>query len=472
MHTRTFLKRGRGTTHSRGQRYRAARAVSSATLRAFRMVGANIADSRSRQTATFSAIICTCEAMAHRSANHGEHLMRHDPDGLRDLLPYASPGQARCIQAAIDAGSFRAGAKKIGVNQRTVAAAIAAARKKAALQGLSPEHDMVHTVPDGFTVKGVSTLYGADGGLKVQWVKSRADDDRREAIMREAAEAFSDELPRANPAVGPLASNDELMVLYPVTDLHIGMLSWPEETGADWNVKIAEDTILAWFKAAIAAAPPATTCVFAQMGDFLHHDSLDSVTPTSRHVLDADSRLQKIIRVSIRVMRKAIEMLLEKHKVVSVLALSGNHDQSGGIWLRELLSAHYENEPRVLVDTQADAYNCVMHGDTALFFHHGDKRTVKNVDSVFAGKFREQYGASKHAYAHVGHRHHTHVIESNLMVVEQHRTLAAPDAFAARGGWLSGRSAAAIVYHKKYGEVGRTTISPELCLDGSGANYS
>jgi len=401
--------------------------------------------------------------------------MRHDPDSLRDLLPYASPGQARCIQAAIDAGSFRAGAQKIGVNARTVAAAIAAVRKKAARSG-PPGTPYVDDVapPEGSRFYSVNThyVYPKDSLIREQWVKLSADDARRERLMREAFEAFADELPRAAPAIGPAASNDELMVLYPVTDLHIGMLSWPEETGADWNVKIAEDTIISWFKAAIAAAPPAAACVFAEMGDFLHHDSLDSVTPTGKHILDADSRLQKIVRVAIRVMRTAIAMLLEKHRTVHVLALSGNHDQSGGVWLRELLAAHYENEPRVLVDTNADAYNCVMHGETMLCFHHGDKRTVKNVDTVFARKFRERYGASKHAYGHVGHKHHSHVIESNLMIIEQHRTLASPDAYAARGGWMSGRSAAAIVYHKKYGEVGRTTISPEWCLDGSSANYS
>ena len=402
--------------------------------------------------------------MTQRSTNHGEYLMRHDPDSLRELLPYASPGQARYIQAIVEAGSFRAGAKKAGVHERTVCAAVAAARKKAALQGLSPEHDMVHTVPDGFQVKGVSTLYGADGGLKVQWVKSRADDERREAIMREAFEAFADELPRYIPQNNtPFGySEPDLLVLYPITDLHLGQLSWHEETGADFDIKIAEELITRWFGAAIAAAPAADVGVFAQMGDFLHHDSLDSVTPIGKHPLDADSRLQKVIRVAIRVMRQSISMLLEKHRKVHVLALSGNHDISSGLWLREWLAVHYENEPRVIVDVNADAYNCVLHGETALFFHHGDKRTVKNVDSVFARKFRAEYGAARYAYGHIGHRHHTHVIESNLMVVEQHRTLAAPDAFASRGGFMSDRSASAITYSKRFGEVARTTISPNM----------
>ena len=52
--------------------------------------------------------------------------------------------------------------------------------------------------------------------------------------------------------------------------------------------------------------------------------------------------------------------------------------------------------------------------------------------------------------------------ESNLMTVEQHQTLAARDAYASRGGWLSGRSAKVITYHDKYGEVGRSTINFEM----------
>lgn len=42
------------------------------------------------------------------------------------------------------------------------------------------------------------------------------------------------------------------------------------------------------------------------------------------------------------------------------------------------------------------------------------------------------------------------------------RTLAAKDAYAARGGWFSGRSTNVITYHKQYGEVSRQSISPEM----------
>ena len=53
------------------------------------------------------------------------------------------------------------------------------------------------------------------------------------------------------------------------------------------------------------------------------------------------------------------------------------------------------------------------------------------------------------------------------MIVEQHRTLAAPDAYAARGGWLSGRDAKVITYHRDYGEVSRLTINSDMIRDAT-----
>ncbi|TWH02832.1 MULTISPECIES: hypothetical protein [Brucella/Ochrobactrum group] len=76
--------------------------------------------------------------------------------------------------------------------------------------------------------------------------------------------------------------------------------------------------------------------------------------------------------------------------------------------------------------------------------------------------FREMYGRSKYAYAHIGHLHSDEGRKSGLMYVERHETLAAPDAYAAGGGWLSGRSAKVITYSKLHGEVSRLTLRPEM----------
>jgi hypothetical protein len=337
-----------------------------------------------------------------------------------------------------------------------------------ALHGNAPEHDMVHTVPEPFVVKGVSTLYATDKEtgeqrIAAQWVKSTQDRAAREALLREAAEAFASQIPRAKPTKVPARRlDDALLNLYTVTDFHIGMLAWGEETGADWDTSIAEEVLVSWFERAIAQSPPARVAAFAQLGDLLHYDGLEAVTPTSKNVLDADTRFQKVVRVAIRVLRRVISMLLAKYERVYVLMAEGNHDIASSVWLREWFAALYENEPRAIVDRSPDPYYCIEHGKTALFFHHGHLSKIGKVDAVLAGKFREVFGRTKHNYAHVGHLHHIEVKETSLMVIEQHRTLASPDAYASRGGWLAGRDAQVITYHDEWGEVGRVRISAAM----------
>lgn len=320
-----------------------------------------------------------------------------------------------------------------------------------------------YAVPDGMKVKGVSTLMNLQTGEPVlEWVKTDEDRARQAEMMRAALAGFTAKLPREKARPAPALTHADLLNCYVVTDYHLGMLAWGEETGADWDTAIAEDMLVAWFAAAVAQSPDAQTGVLAQLGDFLHWDGMDAVTPASKHLLDADTRFQKLVRVAIRVIRRVIGMLLAKHQRVHVICAEGNHDPASSIWLREWLAAAYENEPRVSVDTSADPYYCVEHGATALFFHHGHKRKPANVDTVFAAKFREVFGRTKHAFAHMGHLHHVDQKETNLMIVEQHRTLAAPDAYAARGGWMSGRDAQVITYHRAYGEVGRVRVSSQM----------
>lgn len=333
------------------------------------------------------------------------------------------------------------------------------------------EHGDEFEVPDGQKIKGVSALVDPDGREIIKWVKTDTDKESQLAAMRAAVEAFKEEIPRSELVPAPTHFNrTDLLNQFTVTDLHFGMLAWREETGADYDLKIAEKLLLDWFTAAIIMSPNAYTAILAQIGDLLHHDSHESVTPAHRNVLDADSRLQKIIRVVIRTLRRVVTMLLEKHDEVKIIMADANHDPASEAWLREMFAAFYDDEPRVVVDNSASTYYCHEHGDVSLYFHHGHKRKIGDVDSVFAGKFREIYGRTKYSYAHLGHLHSNELKSSNLMIVERHETLAAPDAYSANGGWLSGRSAKVITYHRRYGEVGRLTLTPGMVAGAANDN--
>ena len=382
-----------------------------------------------------------------------------------ELKTYATVRQAEYIDAIIECGSQRKAAKKLGIGATAIDNAITSIKRKAASKGYSPDHDMTRTVPSPFIVKGISTYYNAEGVPSGQWVKSSLDNDKFQQIMFETIESMKEDIPRIKMTKPPPLGNSSLLNCYVITDYHMGMLAWHEETGDDWDIKIAEDLLIKWFAQAIHQSPDADTAIFAQLSDFLHFDGMDAVTPASKHLLDADTRFSKLVRAVIRVLRIVITMLLQKHQNLHIIMADANHDPVSQIWLREWFSVMYENEPRVTVDTSPNPYNAYEFGNTALFFHHGHKRKVANVSHVFASQFREMFGRTKYAYAHTGHLHHLDVKEDSLMIVEQHRTLAANDAYGARGGYLSGRDAKVITYAKEYGEVSRLTINSDMLKD-------
>ncbi len=325
------------------------------------------------------------------------------------------------------------------------------------------EHGEPFEMPKTHFLGKMTVQRDPEGRVVQDWIRVMPDQVMREAAMREMVEALKEGLPTEAPAtLLPLARNEDLLNQYTVTDLHFGSLSWREETGTDYDLKIAEQLVLDWFAMAIRLSPNAHTAVLAQLGDLLHFDSLESVTPTNRHVIDSDSRFAKIVRIVIRTMRRVIKMLLEKHEHVHIIMADANHDPASEIWLREMFAAFYEDEPRLSVERSPSTYNAFEWGDVSLFYHHGHRKKPKQVDTVFAGRFRELYGKTKFSYGHTGHLHSDALFSGNLMKVEQHETLAGRSSYEAQGGWLSEQSAKVITYSKRFGEVGRITLTPAM----------
>jgi len=362
------------------------------------------------------------------------------------------------ILAALDqAGTKSGAAAMLGIDLRGLY------RRLARIEEME-EKPAPQTLPDEI-VKGRSTLYDAETGEpKLEWVKTSRDADAVREALKGAFDGFADQIPRAGFKSRPKAASDNLLSCFVITDYHLGSLAWGEETrGADWDISIAEETLVAFFETAIASAPPAKKVVLAQLGDACHYDSLEAVTPGHGHVLDSDTRLQLLARTVIRVMRRVIDMLAQRYEEIQIIYAEGNHDLATSAYMREWLAAHYEDEPRVAVDTSPDPYYCVEHGQTSLFFHHGHLKKMPEVEQAFISKFREVYGRTQQSYGHVGHLHHKVAQESSLMTVEQHQTLAAQDAYASRHGYKAERSAQVITYHRDHGEVGRVRLTPEMC---------
>lgn len=363
------------------------------------------------------------------------------------------------VIAALEAeGSINKAALKLGVARSGLQERV----KRLALKGYSPAHNMTHTVPDGYKVKGVSTLYRDDGTVAQQWVKSSADAERQLAMMREAIDAMTCDLPKLPARKAKGTYLPDLMTVYPIGDAHIGMRSWIEETGANWDLKIAERTHCGAMAELVAGAPATETATIIDLGDWVHQDSLAAVTPRSGNQLDSDGRYAKMIQVAVKVIRQCIESALEKHKFVRVICIPGNHNETGALWMSVALSQIYEREPRVTVDTQPSLFAYFQFGKTLVGVHHGHTVKMEALPGVMAADRPQMWGTSKYRYWMTGHIHNQQIKEFAGCTVESFNTLAPNDAYAANGGWRSRQNMKAIVLHKEFGEVARHTVCPQM----------
>jgi hypothetical protein len=383
------------------------------------------------------------------------------------LVEFATVRQIEYIDAIEKNGSMRAAAKALGVTKSAVQESMDRLKKSGARRGYSPEHGMTRAVPDGFFAGRISTNYKENGALGQQWVIASPDRERQREILLAAAAAMAEELPRVKPTKAPVLTDAKLASVYTLTDSHVGALCWHRENldpNGSWDLAIAERTLTGCFEHMVMASPPARTGIVAQLGDFLHSDGLEAKTPTSGHILDQDGRFPKVVQTAIRILRRVIGFALQKHERVVVLMAEGNHDLASSVWLRAMFKALYENEPRVEVIDSELPYYVYQHGQTMLAWHHGHLKKNDQLPLLFAAQFPKVWGETTRRYAHTGHRHHFEEKEHSGMSVVQHSTLAARDAYAARGGWMSDRQCTAITYHADFGVVCRNTVTPEMLL--------
>lgn len=352
-------------------------------------------------------------------------------------------------------------ANDLSLNLRTVQRRAERIREAAAKKGYAPDKGLNFPCPDGLQMQGTSTLY-KDGEKALEWIKTTKEGQ----LAQDLAQILDDYEYKPAPKVKLKSKtvSDELLSLYTLTDFHLGMLAWSKETGADWDSDIAAKTMVHAVAQMVSKAPDAKYAILNIQGDFLHFDGLDAVTPTSGHVLDADTRFDRMIELAIDLNVWAIEKMLEKHEHVRVVICEGNHDLSGSAWLRKCLKKIMSKNERVEIDDTPFPYYAHLHGQIMLGFHHGHKKKNTALPAFFSSepRYRKMWGDAEYCYIHTGHYHQTEqdMSEGGGAIVERHPTLAAPDAHAIRGGYISRRGARIITYHKKLGEVERSTVLP------------
>jgi hypothetical protein len=293
----------------------------------------------------------------------------------------------------------------------------------------------------------------------LQWVKSSADAEAREAFVREAIRALCEDVRGMAPMVkAPKATTENLLTVYPFGDPHFGLYAWQQEAGDHFDLSIARAQTLAAVDRLVATSPASDTALILPLGDIFHANDQSNQTPAHKHQLDTDGRFVKVLHVGIQTFRHAILRALEKHRNVVVRFVSGNHDPQAVWSLAFTIAAYFEDEPRVTVDLSPAKHWFYRFGKVLIGATHGDTTKHPQLLGVMAADRAEDWGQTRHRYWLTGHVHSQNVTEMPGVVCESFRTLAAKDAYAAGAGYRAGRDMRAIVYDCEHGEVERHRV--------------
>lgn len=238
----------------------------------------------------------------------------------------------------------------------------------------------------------------------------------------------------------------------PIMDFHLGKLAWREETGADYDLKIAEqlwrETITDLLSKALLAGTP-EYILFPIGQDFFHFDT-PATTTTSGTQLDSDTRWQKMFTKGIELLVWAIEQC-RIIAPVKVLWIPGNHDQMLSYAATVGISQRYMGTKDVEVDLSPKPRKYISYGKNLIGFAHGVDEN-KRIEGLMQVEAPAEWGATIWREYHLGHLHTESVLEKNGIIFRRIASITAQDAWHSENGYLgSTRRATAFLWDKEHG---------------------
>jgi hypothetical protein len=314
-----------------------------------------------------------------------------------------------------------------------------------------------YEVPQGHLIKGESALTDPDGRTIVRWVKT-AQGPADGALIPALREAFAEWTGRAPPLLPVEEADRNLLTIYPIADLHLGLYAWGAETGDDYDLKIAVDNALRSMAALVAQSRPSKRAILLGLGDYFHANDSKALTPKSGNRLDVDGRWQKVVRAGADLALGMIALVAAKHQQVDVVMLPGNHDVDAAPGLTVALSLYYAGQPSIRVWEKPAKCWFERFGKCLFGATHGDTMKPAQMAMVLAEDRPEDWGRTTHRHFFFGHIHHESAKEIGSVRCESFSSPAGKDAYASAAGYRSSRAFSAITYHALDGEIGRHRV--------------
>jgi len=242
-----------------------------------------------------------------------------------------------------------------------------------------------------------------------------------------------------------------------IPDLHIGKLAWAEESGDDYDIKIAISRYKNAVKELLSRVNPLTLEKFIlPVGNDMINIDNKANTTTGGTPQSCDSRFGKMFQSAKELLIDTIDEL-SQIAPVEVMVVPGNHDNVAMFTLGEVLDAWYHNNDRVVVINNHTPRKYLQYGNTLIMYTHGNNEKLQDLGIICATEQPKLWAATKFRRVHVGHFHHskqikyTDVQEYPGFTVKVLNSLSSNDAWHSEKGYVSLKGAEAFLYHKEKG---------------------
>lgn len=259
---------------------------------------------------------------------------------------------------------------------------------------------------------------------------------------------------------------NKLLYEIAMPDLHFGRLSWAEESGEDYDIKLARKAVESVISQLLTYAENYQIGkILIPLGnDFFNSDNKENAT-TRGTSQDEDTRWQKTFRRG----RELAVSIIDACAVVApvdVIIIPGNHDEQRSFYLGDALDCWYHNDPNTTIDNSARKRKYYQYGVSLIGFTHGYSEKLTNLPLVMATEVPELWARSKYREWHTGDKHHKADLvpgakECSGVVVRILRSLAPADAWTFDKGFIGAlRAAESFVWDAERGLIAQISAAP------------
>lgn len=235
-----------------------------------------------------------------------------------------------------------------------------------------------------------------------------------------------------------------------IFDLHLGKISWKEEVGASYNLKIAKELFLEavlHFKQ-VAIREKVERILFPIGNDFFNADKAHPFNSTTKGTpQEEDVRWQEVFRTGRQIVIQAIDELQEIAPV-DVIMVPGNHDYERNFYLGDTLECWYYNNKNVTIVNTPSPRKYYKYGQVLLGFTHGNEEKITDLPNIMAQEVPKLWGDSQVREFHLGHIHSSKsraflpTTELQGTVIRHMSSLTGTDSWHHKKGYVRNRRAA------------------------------